>query len=92
MIILSSTVCVQTVKTHVNQLFDLLFLQVAADLGSEQQARGRYQLPVLLVQTPLQDQLLKVHKRHGYGDRLQTGLLSHQTDFSLQTDKSWERK
>ena len=78
--------------THVDELPDLRLAQVAADLGGQKDARGRHQLPVLLVEAALKDQLLKVNKGHRYGDRLETALLAHGTDLSLQAGGGTDRQ
>ena len=78
--------------THLEKLPYLGLPQVAADLGGQQDARRRHQLPVVLVEAALQDQLLKVNKGHRYGDRLETALLAHGTDLSLQTGGGTERR
>lgn len=70
--------------THVDELLDFRLPQVTADLGGQQHARRRHQLPVLLVEAALQHQLLKVNKGHRRGDRLQTELLAHGVHLPLQ--------
>lgn len=70
--------------THVDELLDLRLPQVAADLGGQQHARRRHQLPVGLVEAALQNQLLKVNKGHRRGDGLQAELLAHGVHLPLQ--------
>lgn len=45
-------------------------------------------LPVLFVEPTLQNQLLKIHKRHGNGDGLQAAVLPDETHLSLQAGQN----
>lgn len=83
----NTKVCFSGNCTHINELFDFWFPQITADLCSKQHACGRHQLPVLLVETTLQHQLLKVNKSHRYGDWLETALLAHSPHLPLQTSR-----
>lgn len=63
-----------------------MLLEVSANLGSKQDAGTGAEFAVLLVEFPLEDQLLEVDEGHGYGGFLiATLFLGQFTDLSLQT-------
>lgn len=78
--------------THINQLFDFLFLEVTADFGGQQEASGGHQLPVVLVEAALKDEFLEVRKCHGDGHWLQSTLLTYCVHLLLQTDPNMRER
>lgn len=64
--------------THVNQELDLVLLEVTADLGRQQDAGAGAELPVLLVELPLEHQLLEVDEGHGHRGLLVAALVLRQ--------------
>lgn len=61
--------------THVDQKLDLVLLQVAADLGRQQDARPGAEFPVLLVEFALKNELFEVDEGHGDGGLLVAALI-----------------
>lgn len=79
--------------TYIYEMLDLMLLEVSANLGGEQDAGAGTEFAVLLVEFPLEDQLLEVDEGHGYGGFLiATLLLGQLTDLSLQTGEGMGRR
>lgn len=73
--------------TYVDQELDLVLLEVAADLGCQEDAGSGTEFAVLLVEFALQHQLLEVHEGHGDGGLLEAALVLGQLpDLSLQAE------
>lgn len=76
--------------THVDQELDLVLLEVAADLGRQEDACAGAELAVLLVQFPLKHQLLEVDESHGHRGLLVAALILRQLSYlPFQAAGSW---
>lgn len=79
--------------THINQELDLVFLQVAADLGRQEDTGAGAEFTVLLVQFALKHQLLKVDESHGHRRLLVAALILGQLSYlPLQAAGSWKEE
>lgn len=68
-------------NTHINQELDLVLLEVAADLGRQEDARACAEFTVLLVQFSLKHQLLEVDESHGHRRLLVAALILRQLSY-----------
>lgn len=76
--------------THVNQELDLVLLEVAADLGRQEDARAGAEFTVLLVQFSLKHELLEVDESHGHRRLLVATLILRQLSYlAFQAAGSW---
>lgn len=76
--------------THVNQELDLVLLEVAADLGRQQDAGAGAEFTVLLVQFSLKHELLEVDESHGHRRLLVAALILRQLSYlAFQAAGSW---
>lgn len=74
--------------THINEKLDFVLLQVAADLGRQQDARPCAEFTVLLVEFALKNKFFKVDERHGDGRFLVAALVLGQL-FYLSFQAVW---
>lgn len=76
--------------THVNQELDLVLLEVAADLGRQEDARTGAEFTVLLVQFSLKHKLLEVDESHGHRRLLVAALILRQLSYlPFQAAGNW---
>lgn len=76
--------------THVNQELDLVLLEVAADLGRQEDARAGAEFTVLLVQFSLKHKLLEVDESHGHRRLLVAALILRQLSYlPFQAAGNW---
>lgn len=80
-------------ETYVYKKFDLVFLEITADLGCQQDTSSSTEFTVLLVQFALKNKFFKVDKSHGNCRFLKaTFILGQFSYLSFQAAQSLKKR